>query len=78
MAIHLAARGFSHGGERRQLSVAKGPPQRIHPARVAGKVETTWAFPAAAAPLLRLVLGPVPVDEIAWILFRRTWVEPRT
>jgi len=50
----------------------------IHPARAARKVETTWAFPAAAAPLLRLVLGPVPVDEIAWILFRRTWVEPRT
>ena len=50
----------------------------IHPARAARKVETTWAFPAAAAPLLRLGLGPVPVDEIAWILFRRTWVEPRT
>jgi hypothetical protein len=47
-------------------------------ASAAGKVETTWAFPAAAAPLLRLGLGPVPVDEIAWILFRRTWVEPRT
>lgn len=41
-------------------------------------METTWAFPAATAPLLRLVPGPVPVDEIAWILFRRTWVEPRT
>ena len=52
--------------------------RRIHPVRAAGKVETTWAFPAAAAPLLRLGLGPVPVDEIAWILFRRTWVELRT
>lgn len=50
----------------------------IHPVRAAGKVETTWAFSAAAEPLLRLGLGPVPVDEIACILFRRTWVEPRT
>lgn len=32
---------------------------------------------AAAAPLFRLGLGPMPVDEIAWILFRRAWVEPR-
>jgi hypothetical protein len=24
------------------------------------------------------VPGPVPVDEIARILFRRTWIEPRT
>jgi len=60
------------------VALGESEKRRIHPARAAGKVETTWAFPAAAAPLLRLVLGPVPVDEIAWILFRRTWVEPRT
>jgi hypothetical protein len=36
--------------------------ERTHPVRAAGKVETTWAFPAAAAPLLRLGLGP-PADD---------------
>jgi hypothetical protein len=60
------------------MALGESEKRRIYPARAADKVETTWAFRAAAAPLLRLVLGPVPVDEIAWILFRRAWVEPRT
>lgn len=28
--------------------------------------------------LIAAWVGPVPEDEIAWILFRRTWIEPRT